>query len=136
MLLSFLKLIVIQGILIGAAGLPLHKANRFHNNWEWFYNNTITNKGLLSLGGFWLFGARACLFIAGAMASLHSRRRGFVCLYFDAMTPMLMMAHSKSHDVLGDNIPLIPVCYYIHADEVLTGYASDKNQAIHRMISC
>jgi hypothetical protein len=36
----------------------------------------------------------------------------------------------------GDNWPRIPVGCHVQVDEVLRCYASEKNQAIHRVISC
>jgi len=36
----------------------------------------------------------------------------------------------------SDAMPRFPVHYHVYADEVLKHYGSDKNQAIHCMISC
>jgi len=36
----------------------------------------------------------------------------------------------------GNVTPHIPVGYQVHVDEVLKRYTPDKDQAIHRMISC
>ena len=47
------------------------------------------------------------------------------------MIPLLWSCHAPS-----DNMPPIPAGYRIHADEVLKRFAPDKNQVIHRMISC
>ena len=52
------------------------------------------------------------------------------------MTTMLMIALPQSRHAPGDNIPRIPVGYHVHAGKILECYAPDKNQAIHRMISC
>jgi hypothetical protein len=76
------------------------------------------------------------LLIARAMPSLYRCLRGSIHPYFDAMTPMLMIAFSQSHSVPSDNMPCMPVGYHVHTGEVLKYCAPDNNQTIHRMISC
>jgi len=118
-----------------------YQANIFlYNNRYRYHKNSIINKGLLSLLGFWLFTAKACSFIAGTMWSVYSHVRGSVFL-----SPILPCYESAYRIIAVLSLHLIfywmrPIidchtslrlsCSY---DVVSKHYAPDSSQAFHHI---
>ena len=77
------------------------------------------------------------LLIVGMTPPLYSWLRGFVRPYFDTITTSILIALSRSRlrmrPVISATLPNWLSC---SCNVVSKHYAPDKNQAIHRMISC
>jgi hypothetical protein len=103
-----------------------------------YHKNSIINKGLLSLVGFWLFATRACSFMAWTMWSFYSHVRGTVFLspwhpcYESAYRMIAMLSLRLTfywmRPIIDCHASLRLSCSY---NVVLKHYAPDSRQAIH-----